>query len=225
MNSRVKQAQKEGATVADISAGLSYSVVKNALFKVIKLRDTSTMGDKIIVQGGTFMNNSVLRAFELICGKDVIRPDKAGLMGAYGSALISIERDDGKGSTIAPLDKLESFTVEKTTARCGRCSNNCLLTITKFPDGKRYISNNRCERGAGNVSTKEKLPNLFDYKYHLLFDRRVPSGEHRKARRSGTSPRPRNVRELSVLAQVFHRARILREAVAEVLPRDLRPRH
>ncbi len=171
MNSRVKQAQKEGATVADISAGLSYSVVKNALFKVIKLRDTSTMGDKIIVQGGTFMNNSVLRAFELICGKDVIRPDKAGLMGAYGSALISIERDDGKGSTIAPLDKLESFTVEKTTARCGRCSNNCLLTITKFPDGKRYISNNRCERGAGNVSTKEKLPNLFDYKYHLLFDR------------------------------------------------------
>ena len=171
MNSRVKQAQKEGATVADISAGLSYSVVKNALFKVIKLRDTSTMGDKIIVQGGTFMNNSVLRAFELICGRDVVRPDKAGLMGAYGSALISIERDDGKGSTIAPLDKLESFTVEKTTARCGRCSNNCLLTITKFPDGKRYISNNRCERGAGNVSTREKLPNLFDYKYHLLFDR------------------------------------------------------
>ncbi len=171
MNSRVKQAQKEGATVADISAGLSYSVVKNALFKVIKLRDTSTMGDKVIVQGGTFMNDSVLRAFELICGKNVVRPDKAGLMGAYGSALIAMERDDEKGSTIAREDSLESFKAEKTTARCGKCSNNCLLTITKFPDGKRYISNNRCERGAGNVSGKEKLPNLYDYKYKLLFDR------------------------------------------------------
>ncbi len=171
MNSRVKQAQKEGATVADISAGLSYSVVKNALFKVIKLRDTASMGEKIIVQGGTFMNDSVLRAFELIVGKDVIRPDKAGLMGAYGSALIAIERDNGKPSTIAALDKLDGFKVEKTAARCGKCSNNCLLTISKFPDGKRYISNNRCERGAGNVSAGEKLPNLYDYKYHLLFDR------------------------------------------------------
>lgn len=171
MNSRVKQAQKEGATVADISAGLSYSVVKNALFKVIKLRDTSTMGDKIIVQGGTFMNDSVLRAFELICDKKVIRPDKAGLMGAYGSALIAIQRDDGAGSTIAAADALENFKAEKTTARCGKCSNNCLLTITKFPDGRRYISNNRCERGAGNVAGSEKMPNLFDHKYHLLFDR------------------------------------------------------
>ena len=171
MNSRVKQAQKEGATVADISAGLSYSVVKNALFKVIKLRDTSDMGDKIIVQGGTFMNDSVLRAFELICGKDVIRPDKAGLMGAYGSALVAMERDDGKGTTLSDAAALENFKVEKTTARCGKCSNNCLLTITKFPDGKRYISNNRCERGAGNVSTAEKMPNLYEYKYKLLFNR------------------------------------------------------
>lgn len=171
MNSRVKQAQKEGATVADISAGLSYSVVKNALFKVIKLRDTSTMGDKIIVQGGTFMNDSVLRAFELIVGRNVIRPDKAGLMGAYGAALVAMERDDGVHSTIAKSDELDNFKAEKTTARCGKCSNNCLLTITKFPDGKRYISNNRCERGAGHVSTGEKLPNLYDFKYHLLFDR------------------------------------------------------
>ena len=171
MNSRVKQAQKEGATVSDISAGLSYSVVKNALFKVIKLRDTASMGEKIIVQGGTFMNDSVLRAFELIVGKDVIRPDKAGLMGAYGSALIAIERDDGKKSSIASADMLESFKAEKTTARCGKCSNNCLLTISKFPDGKRYISNNRCERGAGAVLSGEKQPNLYDFKYHLLFDR------------------------------------------------------
>lgn len=171
MNSRVKQAQKEGATVADISAGLSYSVIKNALFKVIKLRDTASMGEKIIVQGGTFMNDSVLRAFELIVGKNVIRPDKAGLMGAYGAALVAMERDDGNGTTLSSLDEIESFKVEKTTARCGRCSNNCLLTITKFPDGKRFISNNRCERGAGNTSAKEKLPNLYDFKYHLLFDR------------------------------------------------------
>ncbi len=171
MNSRVKQAQKEGATVADISAGLSYSVVKNALFKVIKLRDASTMGDKIIVQGGTFMNDSVLRAFELIVGRDVIRPDKAGLMGAYGAALVALERDDGKPSTIAKAEALDDFKPQKTTARCGKCSNNCLLTITKFPDGKRYISNNRCERGAGHVSKGEKLPNLYDFKYHLLFDR------------------------------------------------------
>ena len=149
MNSRVKQAQKEGASVADISAGLSYSVVKNALFKVIKIRDPKQMGEKIIVQGGTFLNNSVLRAFELTCGREVVRPDKAGLMGAYGSALVALSRDDGKGSTLAPLEKLENFTIQKTTARCGRCSNNCLLTISKFADGTRYITNNRCERGAG----------------------------------------------------------------------------
>lgn len=172
MNSRVKQAQKEGATVADISAGLSYSVIKNALFKVIKLHDTASMGEKIIVQGGTFMNDSVLRAFEQIVGKNVTRPDKAGLMGAYGAALIAMERDDGVPTTLAGLETLENFSVEKTTARCGRCSNNCLLTITKFPDGNRFISNNRCERGAGQVSASEKLPNLYDYKYHLLFDRK-----------------------------------------------------
>ena len=170
MNSRVKQAQKEGASVADISAGLSYSVVKNALFKVIKIRDPKDMGEKIIVQGGTFMNNSVLRAFELTCGREAVRPDKAGLMGAYGSALIAMNRDDGEGSTIATADKLDSFSITKSTARCGRCSNNCLLTISKFGDGTRFITNNRCERGAGLGTKKSDLPNLFDYKYKRLFD-------------------------------------------------------
>lgn len=172
MNSRVKQAQKEGASVADISAGLSYSVVKNALFKVIKIRDPKDMGEKIIVQGGTFMNNSVLRAFELTCGREAVRPDKAGLMGAYGSALIAMNRDDGEGSTVASLDQLENFTITKSTARCGRCSNNCLLTISKFGDGTRFITNNRCERGAGLGTKKSDLPNLFDFKYKLLFDRK-----------------------------------------------------
>ncbi len=170
MNSRVKQAQKEGASVADISAGLSYSVVKNALFKVIKIRDPKAMGKKIIVQGGTFMNRSVLRAFELTCGREVVRPDKAGLMGAYGSALIAMQRDDGTGSGVSKLEQLENFTIQKSTARCGRCSNNCLLTISKFSDGRRFITNNRCERGAGTGAGKATLPNLFDYKYHRLFD-------------------------------------------------------
>ncbi len=170
MNSRVKQAQKEGASVADISAGLSYSVVKNALFKVIKIRDPKAMGEKIIVQGGTFLNDSVLRAFELTCGREVIRPDKAGLMGAYGSALVALERDDNEGSTIAKPEKLENFEIKKTTARCGRCSNNCLLTISRFNDGTKYITNNRCERGAGLGTKKSTLPNLFEYKYNRLFD-------------------------------------------------------
>lgn len=181
MNSRVKQAQKEGASVADISAGLSYSVVKNALFKVIKIRDPKDMGDKIIVQGGTFMNNSVLRAFELTCGREAVRPDQAGLMGAYGSALIAMNRDDGKGSEIASLEQLESFSITKSTARCGRCSNNCLLTISKFGDGTRFITNNRCERGAGLGTKKSDLPNLFEYKYKRLFS--YKSLEKDKAKR------------------------------------------
>ncbi len=174
MNSRVKQAQKEGASVADISAGLSYSVVKNALFKVIKIRDPQAMGEKIIVQGGTFMNASVLRAFELTCGREVVRPDKAGLMGAYGSALVAMQRDDGTGSTISKPDALENFTIQKSTARCGRCSNNCLLTISKFSDGKRFITNNRCERGAGTGAGKSTLPNMYDFKLKRLFDTYKP---------------------------------------------------
>ncbi|MDR1753902.1 MAG: 2-hydroxyacyl-CoA dehydratase [Eubacterium sp.] len=173
MNSRVKQAQKEGADISDISSGLSYSVVKNALFKVIKIRDPDQMGKKIIVQGGTFLNRSVLRAFELVAGRQVFRPDAAGLMGAYGGALISLERDDGAQSTIADKDKLKDFKVKKSTARCGLCENNCLLTISKFPDGSKYITNNRCERGAGNQNlykNSAKLPNLYAWKYKRVFD-------------------------------------------------------
>ncbi|MDR0821412.1 MAG: 2-hydroxyacyl-CoA dehydratase [Oscillospiraceae bacterium] len=171
MNSRVKQAQKEGASVADISAGLSYSVVKNALFKVIKIRTPEQLGDKIIVQGGTFLNNSVLRAFEKVSGREVVRPDKAGLMGAYGAALTAISRDDNQGSSILSQEKLELLTVKKSTARCGKCENNCLLTISRFGDGKAFVTNNRCEKGAaGGGATADLLPNLFDYKYKKLFD-------------------------------------------------------
>ncbi len=169
MNSRVKQAQKEGATVGDISAGLSYSVVRNALYKVIKIRDVSLLGEKIVVQGGTFMNNAILRAFENVLGKDVVRPDIAGLMGAFGSALIAKERYSGKPCSIISKEELGTFTMDRTVTHCKGCNNMCRLTITRFKDGSRFISGNRCERGADNVGAGEKLPNMYDYKYMKIF--------------------------------------------------------
>ena len=172
MNSRVKQAQKEGAEVGDISAGLSYSVVKNALFKVIKVRNPKDMGKRIIVQGGTFLNESVLRAFELISGREVVRPDKAGLMGAYGAALIAHDRYEGGVSSLSDAETVSDFHYQKSTARCQKCGNHCLLTITTFKNGERFISNNRCEKGASDVVKHAPMPNLYDYKYKLLFGRR-----------------------------------------------------
>jgi len=171
MNSRVKQAQKEGAQVGDISAGLSYSVIKNALQKVIKLRDPESMGTKVIVQGGTFYNNAVLRAFEKISGREVIRPDIAGIMGAYGAAIIAQERHVvGTQSTLKNVDELDDFTFDMSMDRCTLCSNKCLLTISTFNDGSRFVSGNRCEKGAGVVnSEKVALPNLYDFKYKRLF--------------------------------------------------------
>lgn len=172
MNSKVKQAQKEGATVGDISAGLSYSVVRNALYKVIKIKTPAALGDKIVVQGGTFYNDAILRCFELISGREVIRPDIAGLMGAFGAAIIAKERSnpDKEISTVLKSNDIESFTMESKTLRCGKCGNNCKMTITKFNDHSRYITGNRCEIGSGEENTKEKLPNLFKYKYNKLFD-------------------------------------------------------
>ncbi|MDR0287903.1 MAG: acyl-CoA dehydratase activase-related protein, partial [Clostridiales bacterium] len=172
MNSRVKQAQKEGASVGDISAGLSYSVIKNALTKVIKIKSPEEMGNKIIVQGGTFYNDAILRCFELISGREAVRPDIAGLMGAYGCALIARERfaaDTSKKSTLVSLYDAEHLEVKITKARCGKCQNNCLLTISKFSNGSRFISGNRCEKGEGTDKGNDKIPNLFDYKYKRLF--------------------------------------------------------
>lgn len=170
MNSRVKQAQKEGATVGDISAGLSYSVVKNALLKVIKIRNPKEMGKKIIVQGGTFYNDAVLRSFELISEREAVRPDIAGLMGAFGAAIIAKERfEEGRESTLLSKDQLENFDTEVNMRRCGLCGNNCLLTINKFSDGKEFISGNRCERPLGLSRKKENIPNLYDYKYKRIF--------------------------------------------------------
>ncbi len=169
MNSRVKQAQKEGATVGDISAGLSYSVVRNALYKVIKLRDTSLMGEKIVVQGGTFNNNAILRCFELLVGKNVIRPDIAGIMGAFGSAIIAKERWAGGECDIITRDELDTFAFETKLTRCEKCNNHCQLTVTDFGDGSKFISGNRCERGAGENAKKADIPNLYDYKYKRVF--------------------------------------------------------
>jgi len=170
MNSRVKQAQKEGASVGDISSGLSYSVIKNALQKVIKIRNPEEIGDKVIVQGGTFYNDAVLRSFELISGKKAVRPDIAGLMGAYGAALIACERyEKGYQTTLLCEDQLSNFDIEISMRRCGLCGNNCLLTVNKFQGNKEFISGNRCERGAGREEKKEDVPNLYDYKYKRMF--------------------------------------------------------
>ncbi|MDE7395918.1 MAG: 2-hydroxyacyl-CoA dehydratase, partial [Clostridiales bacterium] len=196
MNSRVKQAQKEGATVADISAGLAYSVVKNALFKVIKMRDSSQMGEKIIVQGGTFLNESVLRAFELICGREVIRPDKAGLMGAYGSAILSRNNYQGGESTLLKAHELNSFSVQKTNRRCGKCGNNCLLTVSSFNDGRTYVTGSRCEKGASDTAEKKTLPpNLFATKYNRLFSHYKPLDESAAPRGKVGIPRVLNLYE------------------------------
>ena len=175
MNSKIKQAQKEGYSVGDISAGLSYSVIKNAIQKVMKVRDTKTLGDHIVVQGGTFYNDAVLRAFELIVGKNVVRPDISGLMGAYGVALLAKEQFEANFdmeyfSTISKLDELDKLDIKVTHTRCNLCENHCLLTINKFSNGKKHISGNRCERGAGIVSDNTKLPNLIKYKFERIFN-------------------------------------------------------
>ena len=170
MNSKVKQAQKEGASVADISAGLAYSVIKNALYKVIKVSDASELGKHIVVQGGTFYNDAVLRSFEKIADCEAIRPDIAGIMGAFGAALIARERyDKDKTSTMLPIEKINTLEYKTTMANCKGCTNNCRLTINKFSGGRQYISGNRCERGIGKEKNKDHIPNLYEYKYKKLF--------------------------------------------------------
>ena len=175
MNSKIKQAQKEGYSVGDISAGLSYSVIKNAIQKVMKIRDMKVLGDHIVVQGGTFYNDAVLRAFELLVGKNVIRPDIAGLMGAYGVALLSQEQYEANKdmeyvSTLASIEDIDNLKIEASHVRCNGCENHCLLTINKFSNGTKHISGNRCEKGAGIVSENKELPNLVKYKYQRIFD-------------------------------------------------------
>lgn len=171
MNSKVKQVQKEGATVGDISAGLSYSVIKNAIYKVIKVRRPEELGEKIVCQGGTFYNEAVLRAFEMVTGREVVRPSIAGLMGAFGAALIAMEDYElGEKTETLSLDEIDSFTAEKEFTHCGLCENNCMMTVTLFSDGRQFITGNRCERGARiKIKREDKKVNLVDYKYRRLF--------------------------------------------------------
>ena len=170
MNSKVKQAQKEGAEVSDISAGLAYSVIKNALFKVIKVSDASELGKHIVVQGGTFYNNAVLRSFEKIANCEAIRPDIAGIMGAFGAALIARERYvDCEGTTMLSIEDIESLEYRTTMTKCKGCTNNCRLTINHFSGGRKFVTGNRCEKGLGKEKTKNNLPNLFEYKSQRYF--------------------------------------------------------
>ncbi|MBP3902653.1 MAG: 2-hydroxyacyl-CoA dehydratase [Blautia sp.] len=178
MNSKVKQAQKEGAEVSDISAGLAYSVIKNALYKVIKVSDASELGKHIVVQGGTFYNDAVLRSFERIAGCEAIRPDIAGIMGAFGAALIARERyEPGRQTTMLSIDKINELKYTTTMANCRGCTNSCRLTINRFSGGRQYISGNRCERGIGKEKNKDHIPNLFEYKYKRIFGYKPLQGD------------------------------------------------
>ncbi len=168
MNSSVKQAQKDGATVEDISAGLSSSIIKNAVYKVIRARSADELGENIVVQGGTFLNDAVLRSFEKELGKNVIRPSISGLMGAFGCALYAKEMNIEKSSIIGK-DDLESFSYTSKTAQCGGCTANCQLNIISFGGGRKFISGNRCEKGSGKAA-KNDLPNLYEYKYDSILN-------------------------------------------------------
>lgn len=195
MNSKVKQAQKEGASVGDISAGLAYSVIKNALYKVIKLTDPSDLGKHIVVQGGTFYNDAVLRSFERISGCHAVRPDIAGIMGAFGSALIARERyEKGMKTSMLPMEEIFAMSVDTSMTRCKGCTNHCLLTINKFSNGRRYITGNRCERGVGKEPNADHVPNLYDFKLHRTFDYE-PLSEEKATRGVIGIPRVLNIYE------------------------------
>ena len=198
MNSNVKQAQKEGAAVSDISAGLAYSVIKNALFKVIKLADARELGHHIVVQGGTFYNKAVLRAFERIAGAEAVCPDISGLMGAFGAALIARDRYHGQPTETLDFAHIAALTYTAKTARCGGCENNCLLTVNTFSDGGRYISGNRCEKRVKNPNAAQPGANLMAYKRQRLFD--YPALSEAEARRGVIGiPRVLNLYEIGVL--------------------------
>ena len=169
MNSNVKQAQKEGAPVSDISAGLAYSVIKNALYKVIKLADARELGRHVVVQGGTFYNKAVLRAFERIADVNATCPDISGIMGAFGAALLARQRYAGGETGMLPLQEIIDLKYTNTTARCGKCANNCMLTVSQFSGGRRHITGNRCERGLGGSEHGPRGANLIEYKRKRIF--------------------------------------------------------
>ena len=200
MNSKIKQAQKEGSEIGDISSGLSYSVIKNAIQKVMKIRDTKTLGKHIVVQGGTFYNDAVLRSFEKIIKIDVIRPDIAGLMGAYGVAILAKEQYEKNlnmnyQTTLSTSEQIDTLTTKTNHTRCQGCENHCLLTINIFNNGTRHISGNRCEKGAGIVSSNKELPNLYKYKFERLFEYYEPLKIEKSTRGTIGIPRILNMYE------------------------------
>lgn len=200
MNSRVRQAQKEGADVCDISAGLVYSIVRNALYKVLKIRSVDDLGEKIVVQGGAFKNDALLRAFELVTGHDVVRPEISELMGAFGAALLARDADRAApdaGTSFIDRERLTSLRPETSAARCGGCGNKCILTRTKFGDGRIYISGNKCERGGGAVRerSKDAPDDLFAAKYARLFDAYEPLPQASAPRGEIGVPRALNMYE------------------------------
>ncbi len=174
MNSSVKQAQKDGASIENISAGLSISVVKNAIYKVIRAASADELGKNIVVQGGTFLNDAVLRAFEQEIGRDVVRPTISGLMGAYGAALYSMERVPEKSTIITP-EGLAAFEHKVKAVTCGKCSNNCRLTVNTFSNGRSFIGGNRCSKPIAK-SNAVKGENMFDYKRELLSEYKPVKG-------------------------------------------------
>ena len=168
MNSSVKQAQKDGAGVDDISAGLSLSVVRNAIYKVIRAASPDELGQNIVVQGGTFCNDAVLRSFEMLLGRNVVRPAIAGLMGAYGAALYA-KTARKEASSLLDRAQVESFTYRSTATVCGGCGNHCHLTVNLFRGEEKYISGAKCDRGAGLAGKRrEELPNLYRFKADRL---------------------------------------------------------
>ena len=194
MNSNVKQAQKEGASVSDISAGLAYSVIKNALYKVIKLASAEDLGNHIVVQGGTFHNEAVLRAFEKIAGVDATCPDISGLMGAFGAALVAKDHYAGQETTMLSLDEMLLLSYKSATVRCGGCGNRCMLTVNNF-GGRKHISGNRCEKGAGNSNKGKTAPNMVEFKRKRLFNPYKPLTEENAPRGTIGIPRVLNMYE------------------------------
>ena len=170
MNSNVKQAQKEGASISDISAGLAYSVIKNALYKVIKLSSAEELGRHIVVQGGTFYNKAVLRAFEAVSGAQVVCPDISGVMGAFGAALIARRNYTGESTKMLSFKQIETLAYSSSTTRCGGCANHCMLTVNVFDGNRRHITGNRCEKPLGNAGRKKAAPNMVEFKRHRVFD-------------------------------------------------------
>lgn len=181
MNSSVKEAQKNGAAIEDISAGLALSVVKNALYKVIRIKDTNELGENIVVQGGTFLNDTVLRSFEIELQKNVVRPKISGLMGAYGAALIAKQRKLAHSNTMT-YDDLSKFTHTSKATNCNLCTNHCNLTINTFEDGKRLIAGNKCERPVSGKQFKSELPNVYRYKLEKLYQYQEQKGQGRRGR-------------------------------------------